>query len=439
MKHYVKFLIALSTSLILIGCPVKPKPDDGKTEDERKPEVFDKDLEAHLNQNEDIPYDVDENGTPIDKYSLIVSFKENVNTKDIERLKAKYGVINTKSCYCVKDAAELWEFDPADVNGTGGIEEKHKGIIGESEPESVEFNLKVPLFLGDRIGDYSEPNDQQVDQTAIYTKERPLVAVIDSGFDFDINYNSAGFVEPVKLAGGLDCNGSSLDFGIDMVNRDLMADDRVAHGTHVTGIIGQKATNVPYAVLPIKVFDREVGDLFDIYCGLEFADQMGADIINASFGWYKSDIGLMEKVIKGITDKGSVIVFSAGNRGSDNDVDKHYPSAYGLSYDSIVSVAGLNKGRSDLFTGSNFGKTEVDLAESGEEISSIVPSPPGQGNLANGTGTSMAAAGITGSLIQIMDTGLLPGQAYSKLIDPANINPVTNLAGKVRLEGESNF
>ncbi|MCF6342450.1 MAG: S8 family serine peptidase [Bacteroidales bacterium] len=166
------------------------------------------------------------------------------------------------------------------------------------------------------------------------------------------------------------------------------------HGTHVAGIAAGRTNNgtgiasVSYNVkyLPTQV-DNAVDEFIYVWDAIIYAADMGADIINNSWGGMpKSNVG--QDAIDYATGRGVIVVCAAGN---DNSGDLFYPAAYMGS----VSVSALNADDTRAsFT--NYG-ISLDIAAPGVGILSTITN----NNYASFDGTSMASP-MTAGLIALL-------------------------------------
>jgi len=435
-KH---FLLGLLSLLVMLACDnnvgVSPV------------EVFDKELKEYLDSN-DMTYGIDPFGSPYERDNLLIKFNPGVTQAEKDALKVKYNVASVEDCVCIDEEVELWYFDPNDLDANGGVESRLSELQSESEPEEVEFNIIVPLrfflfLLNPVIAPSRGTPPPGIDNAG------PTVVVMDTGFDWDFDFSDTSTLDRVKYK--TDAAVCPSFFGVDFANGDGFAEDDHGHGTHITGIIAQRsgdelADPVPYGAIPVKVFEGATTPIFKLYCGFEYARQNKVDFVNASFGWYNSPSTIIQDVISKLDANGTVVVTSAGNIENDNDKNPHYPSSYGQTYQNVISVTALNKANDDFVpTVSNFGKSEVDLAEDGEDILSLIPSDPGDGDTIFATGSSMSAAAVTGLLLKIMDE--CPGvnsaeQARQVLLNQSNIADIAKISDRMRLNGafdEFNF
>ena len=227
------------------------------------------------------------------------------------------------------------------------------------------------------------------------------VAVLDTGLAFD---------QPDLQ--GLDWTG------YDFVNDDPDPSDDHGHGTAVTGVIlantgngiGIAGLTGGVRLVVVKVLDAgNSGYTSDLIAGLAYARTNGASVMNLSLvnypppGEFPTDDTLLAQQLALCQSAGIVLSISAGNNGTDNDLEPNYPSSYTNA--NIIAVGGHD--RSDVrWSGSsspsNYGATAVDLFAPGRSVPTTAR--PGTGFLpaAGGdytyyTGTSIATPHVTGT------------------------------------------
>ena len=212
-----------------------------------------------------------------------------------------------------------------------------------------------------------------------------VIAVVDSGVDLD---------HPELV--------ERLIAGYDFANNDTVPEDDTGHGTKVCGILGAVGNNnvgiagvtwnIDIAIMPLKFMKnndgKTTGTLSDAINAIYYAVDHGADIINASWGFYSYSVSLGE-AIQYARDHGVLFIASAGNKSQDNDTNDHYPSNY--PYDNIIAVAAMNR-YGDLASFSNYGEESVDIAAPGEGLSTTIPG----GYSSWVSGTSFATPFVTG-------------------------------------------
>jgi len=159
--------------------------------------------------------------------------------------------------------------------------------------------------------------------------EGTLVAVIDTGVDINHEDLSANiWINPGEIPNnGLDDdrNGFVDDVnGWNFVANNASPVDDYGHGTHCAGIIAAVGNNglgiigvAPKAkILPIKgLSSNGTGNSFDLARAIVYAANMGANILNLSWGGSPSQ--LIEDAVAFAQTKGCVIVAAAGNSNCD--------------------------------------------------------------------------------------------------------------------------
>jgi len=222
------------------------------------------------------------------------------------------------------------------------------------------------------------------------------------------------------------------------------------HGTHVAGIIAGVRNNKlgiagitnKIKIMPIRVLGGTCtkGDSMTILRGIQYAANNGAKIINMSLGGYGSTI-MEQRVFEKISNKGILIVASAGNDSNNNDVgEPHIPSD--LPVEGIISVAASDE-NNKLAQFSNYGKTHVDLAAPGVEILSSIPYDTGENwpksEYIKISGTSMATPVVSGAaaLLLSQDNTLTNIQLKHKLL--SSVDRFPDFEGKMVSNGRLNI
>ena len=271
------------------------------------------------------------------------------------------------------------------------------------------------------------------------------VAVLDTG----AQYNHPDLTGNVwrnskEIAGNNkddDHNGYVDDYyGVNLVKgRDSGVDDE-GHGTHVSGIIaghGNNATGISGlcwtgSVVPVKFMNSKgKGSSSDAATGLDYAIKSGAKIVNGSFGSSSKSTALQDEVDYA-QSKGVLLVFAAGNDGTNNDKTPVYPASFTNS--NIITVAAVTS-TGALASFSNYGVKSVDLAAPGDSIVSTY--------LNSGykvlSGTSMASpiVAAAAAMIHARDSSLSYSQIRSAIL--SHTTPDAALSGKVAHPGVLNI
>ncbi len=236
---------------------------------------------------------------------------------------------------------------------------------------------------------------------------RPLVAVLDTGVD-----PTVPDLEPVLVPGG------ARSFVPGSPDAD---DDPDGHGTHIASVLaagignGLGGSGVAAArVISVRVADHEgFTTTSSIIRGLRYARVRGARVINLSFGGAGRS-RLEQDAIDRAVRAGALVVAAAGNTGRRG---VRYPAAYR----GVLGVGGLDLNGAPL--PSSTRGPHVALAAPGREVRgavrSIDPFPPG--TLIGRTGTSMAAAIVSGAAARVLARwpGATPAQVRGLLMDTA--------------------
>ena len=138
-------------------------------------------------------------------------------------------------------------------------------------------------------------------------------------------------------------------------------------------------------IMPVRVLGPYgTGSMWTVVAGIDWAVANGADVINLSLGSYYPDATTLAAVNNAVAN-GVVVVAAAGNSGARFDQYPSYPAAY----DSVLSVASHNQGRSRSGF-SNYSRFVggVDVSAPGGSIRAA--SPDDDGLIWGMSGTSMA-------------------------------------------------
>lgn len=240
-----------------------------------------------------------------------------------------------------------------------------------------------------------------------------IVAVIDTGVDYshpDLGPNI--WINPNEIPdNGIDDDNNNLIddvVGWDYFDNDNDPSDELYHGTHVAGIIGalgNNSTGIAGVNWQVRIMVLKAGGsegyltLDAIVQAIYYAANMGARVINASYGSYQFSQSEYD-AISYANSRGVLFVAAAGNDTNDNDLYPHYPSNYDLP--NIISVAASDQ--DDMMAAfSNYGRTTVDVAAPGNHTLSTWPiyvSPLGYETI---EGTSMASPHVAGLAALLMD------------------------------------
>lgn len=308
-------------------------------------------------------------------------------------------------------------------------------------PAKKSAALPVDLESSDKLQPFSHLDQVKAKKAWINSNqgEGMLIAIVDSG----VHYNHPDLAENIFInekeipGNGIDDDGNSLVddvIGYDFVNDDNRPYDDAGHGTHVAGIAASTLFGIaPKAkILPVKSLSAfGGGDMGSLIAGVAYAAEMGADIINGSFGsnGVSKATMFMKVFFDRLEEKNVLFVAAAGNghpqtgMGLNTDKMPHYPSSF--KNENILSVASVDiEGQMARY--SNFGQVSVDIAAPGGGkttpkdviVSAYIENPAGI-NYMGQVGTSMAAPVVAGAaaLVKSTNPDLSPVQIKAILMD----------------------
>ncbi|GMU87470.1 MAG: hypothetical protein AMXMBFR48_27110 [Ignavibacteriales bacterium] len=250
-----------------------------------------------------------------------------------------------------------------------------------------------------------------------------IIAILDTGVDWlHPDLKNKIWINPNEIPdNGIDDDGNGyIDdvHGWDFINWDNNPSDLNGHGTHVAGIAAAEANNdlgIAGAswgakILPIQILSRNgQGDGATISQGIFYASNMGASVINMSFGGYRLSLTMAGALQYALLT--SELVAAAGNDGkSINEVTSDprfsftmYPAAlpYVLGIQVIEDFSNFDDDGpvySRYFTGENY-----ELVSFGGGIISTFPG----GRYKALSGTSMGAPLIAGMITLYNSTKLI--------------------------------
>lgn len=311
--------------------------------------------------------------------------------RDLQTLAARYGRKNVKqlaTCGCGER-----QITAVQINGIGGEERGKKGseaVASTLGKEEVGPNYYVnpdrqQIIPQPKISTGLPPNFQ------VLTSGKPAapvnIAVLDSGIDYiyqQANHPQGG--ARLFLWENPDPNSVKDPFcfdddlvGWDFVNNDNSPFDDHSHGTHVTSRIAIQlntyAPDVNYRFMPLKILDENgVGNSFSASCAVLYAAYNGADVINASWGFYGEEDKILRRAFKFAENKNVVTIGSAGNERVDLATFEHYPSSYALDpVNPLNSQLFISASRtpSNLWPATNYRTTPVAPGNTGGFVTAM--------------------------------------------------------------------
>ena len=271
-------------------------------------------------------------------------------------------------------------------------------IASESENTAVSSDTGENEVTIGEMND--EPDEAELEDIAVVSEVMQprddygtVVALIDTGVDItNTMLSSHIYVNAADENIDADNNGYTGDInGWDFYNDDPNVYNpdlglEQAHGTLIAGVIAETAPNSK--ILPLKVFENGTAYTSDIIEAIEYADSMGADIVNCSWGCTDENRALKEAM----EQADMTFVCAVGNNRIDLEDTPIYPACYDM--DNIVSVTSVNAdGGLSYFSNYN----NVDIAALGRNVEGIFPG----GDTGVLSGTSMSAGYVSGALASI--------------------------------------
>jgi subtilisin family serine protease len=197
-------------------------------------------------------------------------------------------------------------------------------------------------------------------------------------------------------------------------------DDDHGHGTHVAGIIaaaldqeGIIGVGPQGKLAPVKVLDHKAkGFCSDVIAGIQWVYNKGIRLLNMSFG-FTEDCVPLKKAIKRQYGKGNIMVASAGNCGSAGFGDEggdgggdppetcdpsQFDVTFPAAYPEVIAVAATTI-HDEMAYYSRVGSAMDVSAPGGDNASGPIPSTAPGGGYALKSGTSMAAAHVSGTVM----------------------------------------
>lgn len=314
---------------------------------------------------------------------------------------------------------------------------QNSGLIEYGEPSYLHTVDAIPndTFYSEQKG-YVEKVKANLAWDITKGSSDVVIAIIDTGIDIDhpdlagniyinqdeipnngVDDDKDGLIDNYK---GWDLIGSTLAL-VKEDNDPNIKEGGNEHGTHVAGIVGAIMNNnlgiagiAPQCKLMIfKASDDTSSETIARgYEAIKYAADQGADIINVSWGRSTNLHSKFEQeIIDYATQKGCLVVTSAGNNNSEDLLQA--PSVYQF----VLSVASV--GTQDTKAPiSNYG-INTDLSAPGEQVMSTVAN----GRFSTKKGTSMSSAVVAGAAALVKSrfpkyTGMQIGELLRVTSDP---------------------
>lgn len=350
----------------------------------------------------------DLSGAPAIPGQLILDYGTDKTPTEVNDLRNElttdYGGTLLKSCGCSVEV-DLWQFPPdimdsvrEDLNIDSGNEDRVNASDIDSGNEdrvnASDIDGGQNIITQQQLT-YMPADGEQISVSfpSLNTGQGSVViGVLDTGLDTahpDIISNVWGNPETSGNNDGQNCYTNDTH-GYNFVHDNESIQDTLGHGTHVGGVI---AANVPAGldvkVMPVKAFDSEGnGTMYDMICGIHYAMDNGADIINISAGYEGHKAPVFQKTIQYGREKDIIFVVSAGNNSLDLDETGYWPASFSrdtLLTNIMITVTSVDA-TYQLSDSVGYGDTTVTVAAQGEGVFS----PSIGGGYAHFTGTSIS-------------------------------------------------
>lgn len=338
---------------------------------------------------------------------FIVKYDLDINPDSLaayERLLADtLGATMLKECPCGPNI-QLWSVDLEEIE----LEVIRCTTENKSEVDTTEFNF---LFSYRKQQAFMEivsfPDTSYLDFNPHSSDADPiLVAISDSGVEQNNAYINAELWKNGEENDEDNCVLEDL-IGYDFRNQIGHPQDLNNHGTAVNGIIGRAYSGGSMAMMNTKFYQDNYGQLFDAVCGMHYAMDNEAKVINLSWGYYSDTSSIiLRDAIERAQNEDVLLVTSAGNgvpgQGQlSNDEVQKWPANFMRDFDNIIVVGSYHVRNPDeaiIYPNySNYGVETVHLAAPGHTRTTNT-----LGGLSEFQGTSIAAPFVSRAAAALM-------------------------------------
>ncbi|MBV8252869.1 MAG: S8 family serine peptidase [Chitinophaga sp.] len=421
------------------------------------------------------------------KDQLVIYFKHQPNAAELHRIRknmSDYGIDTTKikvqrCTNCTGMQIELWNAPNIETyvhsenvkggsstgSGTNGVGEDASGYY------TPNYIISTPPEEYPRI-----PYDSLTRKRVIRIPSKPgsdtvKVAILDTGIDDLLLANQQFFWKnTAEIANNADDDHDCLVddiYGWNFAdnNNHIRDDSRDGHGTHIALFIINEFQRDSANALQLMILkthnSKSEGDLFNILCAISYAADKGANIINASWGFYSgyslvSPYRPIDSIITEVlADKGILFVTAAGNRMAAPDdsamkmgitgtalrnlnLHHFYPACFGGKDNNIIVATTVND--ATVSPTQNFSDKYVDLGvladlEENGYLKFKVPFTLGTPQYVSGS--SYATAIVTGRIAAVCPVSWYKGplKKATFLKDTIGIQPFNKLIQNHQVNG----
>jgi hypothetical protein len=288
-------------------------------------------------------------------HEIIVMYKKEPTAAEVDTQKAALAArgieaVTVRKCLDCKGYVELWEADSihtmihADGISPGTVSKDNK-TVGEDKVAHYSVNFLTSIPMDSALGCCPNlPYNGKVPQFSGEGKDTIRVAVLDTGIDAaSVGGPGLQWKNAEETTNETDDDGNCYiddTHGWNFIdnNSDVDDDNDNMHGTLVSHYIINEFALSPknfVQIMSLKTHNASgQGDLFSIICALHYAMDKGANIINASWGFYYHNKGthpyLDNLITETMRQKGILFVTAAGN--TDKVMDDFARNAYRERY-----------------------------------------------------------------------------------------------------------
>jgi PKD repeat protein len=331
-----------------------------------------------------------------------------------DAIAARYGLTIAQQVY-LKNINFASFTLPAAVSGATLLPRLRSELAGQIEAavftplQHLQYSPNDPDYAAGPLG--PEWGHWQINCAGAWDKTKGsasvMIAVVDTGVRLTHQELSAQVINPQTAFPGATC---------DLANNDKSIEDTQGHGTFIAGIVCAQMDNnrtlvgvAPQCkVLPIKISNNGTAPSDVLTAGSLLAGQLGAKVVNFSWGGYDDDPN-EHAMVDSLTADGVLFVCAAGNDALETD---DYPTAYA----NALSVGATDE--TDTCTDfSNWG-FGVDVAAPGIHLKSCGCQSDSDYGL-DEAGTSFAAPMVAavGGLLWSYKPTLTEAQVRSALVN----------------------
>lgn len=366
---------------------------------------------------------------------LIVWKKPGTNnvdfTKYFSSLKKKIrdlGTLDTvQSCMCADSfmlltgkGVEIYMQQPRQVQGGSTTSTPNTTTSGDDGPAywSANLEIKIPDFPINR-----DPKLENTPRLVFPSPNNPpgskvVVAVFDTGLDLsaDSTDGKNRLIKSLYKSSRTSCFGNIGNNGWNFANNnaDWKDDHASKHGTIVSRFLVDQVyayAKNDISLLPVKVLDNSgKGDLFKFLCGIAYAKERSAKIVNSSLGFYADRNAvdstglLLGKFVEYYLAKNNILLVAAAGNAYDPFSDagfrnleniNFYPASLARDFKNVIAVTTINK--TQVATNQNHSANVVDIGVRADRDADFVFQHPIH-PLISVIGSSFACPVATGKL-----------------------------------------